>query len=193
MSTTDGRLGDWLDAVAARTPAPGGGSAAAVALAGAAALGAMVARSSARTLPDVDMLTARADTVRRRALELAAADEAVVGALYAGQAGAGAHDRGTPAPGDPAPTTGDLLLQAAGVPLEILETAVSLAPLLRRLRVEGNQRLAGDAQVALELVEAAARGAATLVRIDAQALAEPHRARMLSALDAAAARLGTGS
>ena len=64
----------FLDQLAARTPAPGGGGAAAVAGAMAAALVAMAARFSGARLPDAGDLAAQADELRRRAAGLADLD-----------------------------------------------------------------------------------------------------------------------
>ena len=177
MTGSDIRLGDWLDAVADRSATPGGGAVAAVALAAAAALGAMVARFSVGVIGDADSLASQADAVRRHALELEAADEAVVSALYPGAAGGAGARQGRAAQ--------EAARRAAEVPLEIVQAAAALTPVLRRLRGDGNQRLAGDAQVALELAEASARAAAALVRIDVHSLGAPERATVLSSLSAA--------
>src|SRR3712207_7786846 len=64
----------FLDLVASATPAPGGGSVAAVAVALAAGLSGMAARLSAGQLADADGLADRADAARRRVAPLAGAD-----------------------------------------------------------------------------------------------------------------------
>lgn len=154
---------------------------AAVALAAAAALGAMVARFSVGVIADADSLASQAEALRRHALELAAADEVMVSALYPGAAGGAAAGQGR--------AVQEGARRAAEIPLEIVKAAAALTPVLRRLRGDGNQRVGGDVQVALELAEASARAAAALVRIDVHSLGEPERATVLSSLSAAEATL----
>ena len=184
VSGPDVRLGAWLAAVAARTPAPGAGAVAAVTLAAAASLGAMVARHS-RELAGADALATAADSISGRALALAAADEEAVGALLGPRDAARDTASGaSPAQDAPDETTGgaarDARERAAEVPLGIAELAAELVPHLRRLLREGNRRLAGDASTGLELATAAGRAAAGLVAIDAGALAGPARGAVLS-------------
>jgi formiminotetrahydrofolate cyclodeaminase len=183
------RLGDWLGMLAARTPTPSGGAAAAVGLAAAASLASMVARFSSELLADSDELAGAADSARRRALELASADEAAVAAVVPAPAGAGDQDGSRLGPLD----AGAAALRAAHVPLDMVKLAAELRPLLDRLRRDGNQRLAGDAQVGIELLVGAAAGAAALVRIDAERLGAVDRRELLAALAAAEERTrGTG-
>ena len=165
-------LGEWLDALSARTASPSGGSAAAVALAAAAALASMAARFSRTSLPDADVLVSTAEAARARALELAAQDEAAFGAVSTGDAGHAAA-----------------LLRVATVPLEMVRLAAEMGPVLVRLAREGNERLRGDATVGIELLKAGAAGAAELVRIDAGALDDATRQRLLESLDEAERRL----
>ena len=181
MTGAEVRLGDWLGTLAARTPTPSGGAAAAVGLAAAAALASMVARFSSELLADSEELAGAADSARRRALELAAADEAAVGAVVPASSGAGDREGARLGPLD----AGAAALRAAQVPLEMVRLAAALRPLLDRLRRDGNQRLAGDAQVGIELLVGAASGAAALVRIDAQRLGAVDRRELLAALAAA--------
>jgi formiminotetrahydrofolate cyclodeaminase len=189
VTNAEARLGDWLDKLAARTPTPSGGAAAAVALAAAAALASMVARFSSDLLVDSEELAGAADSARCRALELASADEAVVAAVVPASAGAGDHDGARIGPLDAHAAA----LQAAHVPLEMVRLAAELRPLLDRLHRDGNQRLAGDAQVGIELLVGAAAGAAALVRIDAERLDGPERYELLAALVAAEEQTrGTG-
>lgn len=64
-------LGRFLEMVASREAAPGGGASAAVAVALAAALAGMAARLSADHLADATGLAERADRLRHRAAPLA--------------------------------------------------------------------------------------------------------------------------
>ncbi|MEJ7741208.1 MAG: cyclodeaminase/cyclohydrolase family protein [Nocardioidaceae bacterium] len=70
-SYLDDRLGDFLDQVAKREPAPGGGAVAAVTMSLATALVAMAARFSAHQLADGDQLVEEAERLRQRVAGLA--------------------------------------------------------------------------------------------------------------------------
>ena len=69
-SLLDQPVRGFLDQLAARTPAPGGGGAAAVTGALAAGLVAMAARFSVRQLTGADDLADQADELRRRETDL---------------------------------------------------------------------------------------------------------------------------
>ncbi len=72
---------EFLDLLAARAPAPGGGGAAAVTCALAAGLVAMAARFSGAQLPDAADVAGQADQLRERAAGLADQDAAAYGAV----------------------------------------------------------------------------------------------------------------
>ncbi len=72
---------DFLDLLAARVPAPGGGGAAAVTGALAAGLVAMAARFSEAQLPAAADVAQQADRLRARAAGLADQDAAAYGAV----------------------------------------------------------------------------------------------------------------
>src|ERR1700744_2587835 len=80
----DDTITAFLDQLAARVPAPGGGATAALHAAQAAALLAMVARYSKGA--EMEHITARADELRRDALALADADAEAFGAVAAAYA-----------------------------------------------------------------------------------------------------------
>ena len=67
-------LGEFLDRVASDSPAPGGGSVAAIAVALAAGLAGMAARLSSTQLADAPELAEQADAARLRVAPLARAD-----------------------------------------------------------------------------------------------------------------------
>jgi formiminotetrahydrofolate cyclodeaminase len=154
----------------------------------------MVARYSGAQLPDSATLVSTSEAARVRALQLAGEDEAAFAALTAGTV-----EEGGPGVGDsPGATdddrTGDAgrsaaLLRVATVPLEMVLLAAELCPLLVRLARDGNQRLRGDALVGIELLKAAASGAAHLVRIDAVVLENVDREQLLDSLEEAEDRL----
>jgi formiminotetrahydrofolate cyclodeaminase len=149
----------FLDQVAARTPAPGGGVAAAVTGAMAAGLVAMAARFSATRLPGAGELADQADELRRRLDQLADMDARA----YAAVLDAGRQ------PGDDGQRRErmrEALLGAAHVPLEIAGIGVEVAVMAARLAEAGNPNLRGDAVTGAVLAAASARSAACLVNIN---------------------------
>jgi formiminotetrahydrofolate cyclodeaminase len=151
----------FLDQVAARTPAPGGGGAAAVTSAMAAGLVAMAARFSATRFPGAGELADRADELRLMAAQLADMDaRAYTAVLEAGRQ-----------PGDDGQRrerTREALLGAAHVPLEIAGIGALVARLAVRVAEDGNPNLRGDAVTGALLAAASARSAACLVDINVQ-------------------------
>jgi formiminotetrahydrofolate cyclodeaminase len=144
----------FLELTAAREPAPGGGSAAAMTVALAGGLAAMVARFSADHLEDATDFAIQADTLWGEAAPLAQADAAAYASvLEAGRTGEGIQEA---------------LLEAADVPLSIAETGAAIAELGAHLAENGNPNLRGDALAAVLLAEAGVRVAANLVRINLQ-------------------------
>jgi formiminotetrahydrofolate cyclodeaminase len=169
-------LTGFLEAVAARSSAPGGGAVAAVVTAIAAALVEMAAQFSSKHWDDADDAAARARELRERAAPLAQADAEAYEAVIA--------ERGGPA-------YDEALSRAADVPLAVAEAAAGVAELAAELAARGNPNLRGDAVTAALLAEAAARAAANLVEIN---LAERNgdqridRAQELASAAGAAAR-----
>lgn len=166
-------------------PAPGGGGAAALAGAIAAALAAMAARFSAAQLPDADDIASQADQLRQRVAGLADADaaayQAVLAAYALPRAAAGRQQR-----------IRDALHGAATVPLEIAGIAAQVAALAARLATRGNPNLRGDAITAACLAEAAARSAAALTGINVRQGGLPPALAEQAASAAAAARAAAG-
>ena len=147
----------FLDQLAARTPTPGGGGAAAVTGAMAAGLVAMAARFSARHLPEAGNLAEEAgnlaeeaDRLRYMASQLADMDARVYTAVLA--------SRG--------PERKEALLAAAMVPLEIAAIGARVAQMAVRVAEAGNPNLRGDAVTGAVLAAASARSAASLVDIN---------------------------
>ena len=140
----------FLDQLAARTPTPGGGGAAAVTGAMAAGLVAMAARFSATRLPEAGELADQADELR----------------LHGGPAGRGGRPglRGRVGRSRARASGG-----AAGrghVPLEIAAIGARVAGLAVRVAEAGNPNLRGDAVTGAVLAAASARSAASLVDIN---------------------------
>ena len=140
---------ELLDAVAARTTAPGGGAAAALTTALAASLTAMAARFD-RDPVRVPGLVSLADDVRDRAACLADDDVAAY-ARYVAARRAHADDLEQALDG------------AVAVPLEVTALAERIASTAFTLADEGNPYLRGDAVTACWLAAAAARSASGLV------------------------------
>ena len=156
----DSSLDDFLDRLAARTPAPGGGGAAAVTGAMAAGLVAMAARFSVAQLPGALDLAEQADELRRRVAGLAAADAVAYAAVLDARRRSGERSR---------ERSGDLreaLRGAVAVPLEIAEIGARVAALALHVAAAGNPNLRGDAVTGAVLAAASARGAACLVEIN---------------------------
>lgn len=137
-----------LDAVAARTTAPGGGAVAGVVAALAGALAGMCARFSDGDLTD---LAGRADELRARAGSLAQSDPTVY-AAYVRARRAGRDGE-----------VADALDEIIRIPLEMAEVAAELAELGLGLARSGNANLRGDATAAVLMGAAAARAGAVLV------------------------------
>jgi formiminotetrahydrofolate cyclodeaminase len=154
-------VGEFLDLVAERVPAPGGGGAAALTGALAAGLVAMAARFSTAQLPDSQEIAALADALRGRAGELmdedARAYQAVLEAFALPRDGEGGQRQGR---------VRDALRGAAQPPAEIARVAARVAELAIRVYEKGNPSLRGDAVTAGILAEASARAAARLVEIN---------------------------
>jgi len=157
----DQPVGQFLEQVAARTPAPGGGGAAAVTVALAAGLVAMAARFSQAQLADAGQTASRADALRRRATELVTEDGQAYGLVL--EAFAMPRDAGT---GERDERIRAALERAAAVPGEMTRIAAEVAGMAARLATEGNPNLRGDSVSAAILAEASARSAACLVDIN---------------------------
>lgn len=149
---TERQLRELLDELAAKTPAPGGGSAAAWATAIAAALVEMAAAFS-------DQPTDRARELRAQALELAERELSA----YAPVLEAVRLPKEDPTRGD---RLAEALSDAADSPLAIARTAAEVAQLAEGLAKSGNRTLEGDANTGAQLADAASRAAARLVEIN---------------------------
>ncbi|HEY3652591.1 MAG TPA: cyclodeaminase/cyclohydrolase family protein [Streptosporangiaceae bacterium] len=149
----------FLDQLAARTPTPGGGGAAAVTGAMAAGLVAMAARFSATRFPDAGELADQADELRRRLAQLADMDaRAYAAVLEALRIPRETSQRKV--------QRQEALLAAALVPLEIAGIGARVAVMAAGLAEAGNPNLRGDAVTGAVLAAASARSAACLVDIN---------------------------
>jgi formiminotetrahydrofolate cyclodeaminase len=178
------RVGEFLDELAAARPAPGGGSAAALAVAFAAALCAMTAELSARQLAQAPQLAAEARALLHRAAPLAQADADAYGGVLAALR----------APGQPderqrQEQVSAALARASEVPLEVAELGGRVAALAADVAGRGNPAVRGDALAAVQLAAAAAQTAAALVQINLTGMPDDPRPAQAAQLAAHAARL----
>jgi formiminotetrahydrofolate cyclodeaminase len=149
-SFLDQPVGGFLDQLAAGTPTPGGGGAAAVTGAMAAGLVAMAARFSARQLPEAGDVADEADRLRYMASQLADMDARAYTRVLA--------TRG--------PERKEALVGAAMIPLEIAAIGARVAQMAAEVAEAGNPNLRGDAVTGAVLAAASARSAASLVDIN---------------------------
>ena len=180
----DMRVGEFLDELAAARPAPGGGSAAALAVALAAALCAMTAELSARQLAQASQLAAQARGLLRRAAPLAQADaDAYADVLIALRAPGHTDVR------QREEQVSAALARASEVPLEVAEIGDRVATLAADIADRGNPAVRGDALAAAQLAAAAARTAAALVQINLAGMPDDPRPAQAAERAAHAARL----
>jgi glutamate formiminotransferase / formiminotetrahydrofolate cyclodeaminase len=180
-ATAGPTLGDWMDAVASSSPAPGGGTVSAVAGAMAAGLAAMVGRLTvgrkkyAAVDAEFRALVERAEALRVRLMHLGDEDAAAFNAVSAAYA----------LPKEPDAPRKDAIQQAlmgaAKVPLETLRCARDVAALAARAAEAGNKNAVSDAGVGALLAGAAAKGAAYNVRINVAGMPTPSEAAPLAA------------
>jgi formiminotetrahydrofolate cyclodeaminase len=176
-------LEGWLEALAAPTAAPGGGAAAALGLALAAALVEMVAGLTLRREPGRMELEAsytafRAPELRREAVTLARADASAFAAFER----ALTLPRGTPEER----STRDRAKRAAyqegaRVQHEVLQRCLEVARLASALIRSGLPSARGDAATGLELARAAARSAEASVRENLSGHVEEEARRVVEA------------
>jgi len=148
----DDTIAAFLEQLAARVPAPGGGATAALHAAQAAALLAMVARYSDGARYDTTRMAAivvEADAIRSRALELAEADAAAFGAV-------GAAYRLPRSDSGRAEAIASALAGAARPPADVIRLTVLLIQLAEWLLADGNRNVITDVGAAAEAARAAA-------------------------------------
>ena len=141
---------ELLDAVPARTPAPGGGSVAAIAAALAAGLTAMAARFAPDGWERRAEVVGRAEELRARIEPLADEDARAYGAFMADRTDASRE-------------------RIVAVPAELVECSTELAALAAVVAAEGNPTVRGDAAAGADLAAAAASIGARLVEVNATA------------------------
>jgi len=158
-------IDEFLDAVAQRTPTPGGGSVAAAAGALACALARMVGAYSVGKNPEKgvrDRTEALVDRLRRvdEILRGLVTQDAVA---YAAMSAAGKVARANPATKS---AYQDAVLAAAAVPMETAAAASQALAAMDELKDFANRHLLSDLGVAAVLAEAAARAAWYMVTVN---------------------------
>ena len=167
-SFLDLQLKEFFDAVPARTPAPGGGSVAAVVASLAAGLTAMAARFAPEEWERRAEVVGRAEELRARLEPLADADAQAYEAFMT----------------ERTETTRESIV---AIPHELTVLAAELAELAALVAEEGNPNVRGDAAAGADLAAAVASIAARLVAINASGdarIAESH-ARAMAAAESA--------
>ena len=167
-----------LELLAARTPGPGAGSAAALACSLAAGLVEMAARFDDSLLAQARLV--RAGALRERAVELSEREVTSYGPVLE----ALAMDRDHP---QRETRLAAARAAAATTPLAIASIGAQLAALAAESAVNGPELLIGEAVVAAELADGATRAAAHLVRLNlSDSPGDPRRTEATGLVSAAA-------
>ena len=165
----------FLEQLAARVPAPGGGATAALHAAQAAALVAMVARYSdsakfADHAEEITTITATADRLRENALGLAEEDAAAFTAVteaYRLPKGTAEEAAARSA------AIGRALVAAAQVPAIVVAVAEQVLGLAEQLLPIGNRNVVSDVAAAAEAARAAATTARVNVEVNLGGISDP--------------------
>ena len=169
----DDTIAAFLDQLAARVPAPGGGATAALHAAQAAALLAMVARYSDGPRYDAGLMNrvvTEADALREDALALAEADAKAFGAV----AGAYRLPRATEQETSVrSAAISSALAGAARPPADVVRTAFLLVRLAEELLPAGNRNVITDVAAAAEAARAAAVTARLIIEINLKGITDP--------------------
>ncbi len=180
MSSIGGlKFSDLLGAIAAKSPAPGGGAVACATGALAAALAGMVVAYSlgkknlAPHQPALEKAAAALATARAMFLELADEDAAAYAAVNDLQK----LPEADPRPAREMPAAADRAVQ---IPMAALAAATNMLRLLEELAPITNRHLRSDLAIAAVLAEAAARAADWNVRVNAPLLSDQPRRESVS-------------
>ncbi len=177
IESKDGKLAGlarpFLEAVAAPTATPGGGSVSAYAGAMAASLGHMVAglsRKRKSQILNVDKLSDALEAMRTTAEELTAAIDQDAAAYEAVMAAAKLPQRNSEETAAREAAIESATKRAAEVPFEVAEKAVQLNSRLLQLEAISAASMKSDLQVARLMAVAAAQGALANVEINLEGL-----------------------
>jgi formiminotetrahydrofolate cyclodeaminase len=182
----DDTLAGFLDQLAARVPAPGGGATAALHAAQAAALLAMVARYSDGPGYDamlMNRVVAEADELRNDALTLAEADADAFAAVAA------AYRRPRDTDDEKQARSAAIAAALAGAarpPADVVRAAVLLVGLAEDLLPAGNRNVITDVAAAAEAARAAAITARINIEVNLRGIKDPALRESLAATAAMA-------
>jgi methenyltetrahydrofolate cyclohydrolase len=163
----------FLDQLAARVPAPGGGATAALHAAQSAALLAMVARYSNGAKYDAELMNhvvTEADGIRYDALTLAEADAAAFGAV------ADSYQLPKDTPEQQEARSAAIAAATAGAaqpPADVVRLALLLVSLAEELLPAGNRNVITDVAAAAEAARAAAVTAQVNIEVNLRGLKDP--------------------
>ena len=173
----------FLDQLAARVPAPGGGATAALHAAQSAALLAMVARYSNGARYDADLMShviTEADGIRNDALALAEADAAAFGAVAEAYRLPKETEEEKEAR---SATITAALAEAARPPADVIRLALLLVSLAEELLPTGNRNVITDVAAAAAAARAAAVTAQVNVEVNLRGMNDPTVEGELAAMD----------
>ena len=182
----DDTIAAFLDQLAARVSAPGGGATAALHAAQAAALLAMVARYSDGPRYDAELMNrivTEADALREDALALADADAKAFGAVAEGYRLPRTTERETSAR---SAAISSALAGAARPPADVVRTTLLLVSLAEDLLPAGNRNVITDVAAAAEAARAAAVTARLIIEVNLKGITDPVLAEEFEAAAAAA-------
>jgi len=182
----DDTIATFLDQLAARVPAPGGGATAALHAAQAAALLAMVARYSSGPKYDAGLMNrivSEADELREDALALAEADANAFGAVAEAYRLPRTTEQETTAR---SAAISSALAGAARPPADVVRTALLLISLAEDLWSAGNRSVITDVAAAAEAARAAAVTARLIIEINLKGITDPVLAEEFGAVAAIA-------
>ncbi len=185
----DDTIAAFLDQLAARVSAPGGGATAALHAAQAAALLAMGARYSDGPRYDAGLMNrivTEADALREDALALAEADAKAFDAVAEAYRLPRTTERETSAR---SAAISSALAGAARPPADVVRTALLLVSLAEDLLPAGNRNVITDVAAAAEAARAAAVTARLIIEINLKGITDPVLAEELGAAAAAAGQV----
>ena len=168
----DDTIAGFLDQLAARVPAPGGGATAALQAAQAAALLAMVARYSDGGRYDAELMrriVTEADALLQDALALAEADADAFAKVAAAYRLPRASEQERTARSE---SISSALAGAARPPADVVRTALRLVSLAAELRPAANQTMITDVAAAAAAARAAAVTARLLIEVNLSGIAD---------------------
>jgi len=168
----DDTIAAFLDQLAARLPAPGGGATAALHAAQAAALLAMVARYSNGPKYDAELMNrivTEADALREDALALAEADEKAFAAVAEAYRLPRTTEQETSAR---SAAISSATAGAARPPADVVRTALLLVSLAEDLLPAGNRSVITDVAAAAEAARAAAVTARLIIEVNLKGITD---------------------